>query len=113
MKKLALAAMAVVALGSIAVGSADAQTASSSASSSSAKAYYTVDDSTIGDLLDNPETKAVLDKDIPGMSANPQIDMARGMTLRAVQHYSPDTMTDELLAKVDADLAKVPAPKAK
>jgi len=65
-------------------------------------------DSTIGDLIDNPATKAILDKYFPGMSTNPQIDMARGMTLKQIQQFQPDSITDEKLALVDADLAKLP-----
>jgi hypothetical protein len=38
-------------------------------------------DSTLGDLLDNPQAKAMLDKFLPGVSDNPMIGMARGMSL--------------------------------
>ncbi|MET0365840.1 MAG: hypothetical protein ABW169_14430 [Sphingobium sp.] len=74
-------------------------------------AAYSVETTDIGTLLDNPATKAILDKNLPGFSSNPQIDMARSMTLKTVQQYSPDTMTDATLAKIEADLAKVPAAK--
>ena len=37
--------------------------------------------------------------------------MARGMTLKQIQSYSADTVTDDVLAKIDADLAKIPASK--
>ena len=70
---------------------------------------YSSATSSIGDLLDNPETKAVLDKDMPGFSSNPQIDMTRTMTLKQLQGFAPDQVKDEVLAKIDADLAKVPA----
>ncbi len=69
---------------------------------------YTVADTDIGTLLDNPATKAILDQHMPEFSANPQIDMARGMTLKAIQAYAADKITDEALAKIDADLAKLP-----
>jgi para-nitrobenzyl esterase len=72
---------------------------------------YTVANTDIGTLLDDPAAKAVLDKNIPGFTANPQIDMARSMTLKAVQAYAADKLTDEALAKVDADLAKLPVKK--
>ena len=38
-----------------------------------------------------------------------QIDMARGLTLKALQGYAGDMLTDEALGKIDADLAKLPA----
>lgn len=73
---------------------------------STAVAYSTAD-SSVGDLLDNAQTKAILDKYLPGFSAAPQIDMARGMTLKSVQAFAPDTVTDDALTKIDADLAKL------
>ena len=70
---------------------------------------YSVESTTIGDLLDNPTAKAVLDKNLPGFSTNPQIEMARTMTLKQVQGFAPDQFKDELLAKINADLAALPA----
>lgn len=70
---------------------------------------YSVESSTIGDLLDNAAAKAVLDKHLPGFSNNPQIEMARTMTLKQVQGFAPDQFKDELLAKINADLAALPA----
>lgn len=72
---------------------------------------YSVEDTEIGTLLDDPAAKAVLDKHIPGFSANEQIDMARGMTLKTVQQYAPDKVTDKALADVQVDLAKLPIKK--
>jgi hypothetical protein len=37
--------------------------------------------------------------------------MARGMTLKQIQQFAGDAVTDEALAKIDADLAKIPAKK--
>ncbi len=74
-------------------------------------AAYTTSTTEIGTLLDDPAARAVLDKHLPGMTTNEQVDMARAMTLKDIQQYSPDQVTDEVLAKVDADLAKLPAKK--
>lgn len=63
----------------------------------------------LGTLMDNPATRAVLDKYIAPMLANEQIAMARPMTLKMLQQYAGEVLTDETLAKIDADLAKVPA----
>ncbi|UVO53082.1 hypothetical protein [Sphingomonas sp. SUN039] len=76
-----------------------------------AKAAYNTTDTDIGTLLDDPAAKAILEKHMPGFTANPQIDMARSMTLKAIQAYAADKITDEALAKIDADLAKLPAGK--
>lgn len=62
-------------------------------------------ESRISDLLANDATRAVLEKHFPGMAADPQIGMAKGMTLRAVQNLSADQFSNEALDAVDADLA--------
>jgi len=77
-----------------------------------AAAGFSTQSSTIGDLIDNPQTHAILDKHLPGFASNPQIDMAKGMTLRQIQSFAADKLTDEVLAKIDADLAKVGKPAA-
>jgi hypothetical protein len=41
-------------------------------------------DTTLGELLDDPQAKALLDKHVPGVSTNPMVTMARGMSLNAV-----------------------------
>lgn len=69
---------------------------------------YSTADTDLGTLLDNPAAKAIIEKHIPGMTTNEQIDMARGMTLKGIQQYSPDDVTDARLAAIDADLAKLP-----
>jgi hypothetical protein len=66
---------------------------------------YSTATSDIGTLVDNPATKAVLDKNLPGFADNPQISMVRSMTMRQIQQFAPDALTDEKLAKVDAELA--------
>lgn len=70
-------------------------------------AAYSTAETSIGTLIDTPATKAVIDKHLPQFSGNPQIEMARAMTLRQIQGFSADTLTDEVLAKIDADLAKI------
>ena len=66
-------------------------------------------ETTIGDLLANPDSKAIVDKYMPGFSGNPQIEMAKGTTFKQIQQFAPDQIKDELLAKIDADLTKLPA----
>ncbi len=79
------------------------------APASAIKPTYTTSDTDLGTLLDNPATKAVLMKYIPTMIANPQIDMARSMTLKQLQSYAADQLPDATLAKIDVDLANLPA----
>jgi hypothetical protein len=41
-------------------------------------------DSTLGSILDDPRAKAVLDQVMPGISSNPMVGMARGMSLNMI-----------------------------
>jgi len=41
-------------------------------------------DSTLGELIDNPQAKAVLDQQLPGVSTHPLVAMAKGMSLNAI-----------------------------
>ena len=66
--------------------------------------------SPLGEMLNDPAAKAVLNKHIPDVVGNPQIGMASNMTLLALRQYIP-TLTDDLLAGIDADLAALPAKK--
>ncbi len=72
-----------------------------------AQAAYSSSTTEIGALLDDPAAKAILEKHVPGMTTNDQVDMARAMTLKDIQQYSPDEITDKVLAEIDADLAKL------
>lgn len=62
-------------------------------------------DTKLGDLLDNEQTKAVLEKHMPGISTHPQIGMGKGFALSMVAKFSGGLITDEMLQKVNADLA--------
>jgi len=99
MKKLLIALAAV----SAGISAAPAFAADAAAAPAVAPAFSSAD-TTIGDLLDNPAARAVLDKHMPGFASNPQIDMARSMTLKQIQGFAPDQVTDAKLAMIDADL---------
>ncbi|MBJ7442811.1 MAG: hypothetical protein JHD32_00550 [Sphingobium sp.] len=105
MKRIFIASALLMAASVSATGSY-AQTAAPAAA-----AAYNVEATDIGTLLDDPAAKAVVDKHLPGFTANENIGMARGMTLKSVQQYAPDTVTDKALAAIQTDLAKLPATK--
>jgi hypothetical protein len=75
-----------------------------------AEPAYSTAGTPLGELIDNPQTRPILDKYLPELSTNPAIEPARGMTLQAIMPFASDTITEEGLAKIDADLAKLPAP---
>jgi hypothetical protein len=41
-------------------------------------------DTTLGELIDHPQAKAVLDQYMPGVSTNPMVGMVRGMSLNSI-----------------------------
>jgi len=104
-RSIALGLVAAVTLGAV----AQAQTAATPAPAATAATPYYSSKTTIGELLDNPATKAVLVKYIPEVVSNPQIDQGRPYPLNGITDYVPE-LTPDMLAKIDADLAKVPHP---
>ncbi|MET0245893.1 MAG: carboxylesterase family protein, partial [Sphingomonas sp.] len=73
-----------------------------------ASGHYSSLTTPIGELLDDPAANAVLKTHLPDFVGNPQINMARGMTLNAIKGYLPQVLTDAKLEALDADLAKLP-----
>ncbi|MDX2276657.1 MAG: alpha/beta hydrolase [Hyphomonadaceae bacterium] len=61
-------------------------------------------DSSMGDLLDNPTAREILEREIPVLATNPQIRQANGVALRALQAYLPAQLTNETLAAVNRQL---------
>lgn len=65
-------------------------------------------DSTLGTLLDDPQAKAVLDEYLPGISSNPLLGMAKGMSIRtilampqAAQFGLTEEKAEEILAEIN------------
>ena len=63
----------------------------------------------INDILANPAAKAVLDARLPEVSHSEHLAMIGTMTLKDLQGLSPPgRITDETLAAIDADFARLP-----
>ncbi len=73
-------------------------------SSAAAPAKASVDTTTIGDLMANPATMAVLQKDLPEVLSDPRIEQAKGMTLKEIEPYSEGKLDDAKLAAIQKDL---------
>jgi len=56
-----------------------------------------------------PAGKAVLDRDLPGLTARPEFPMFKAMTLKQLEPMSKGHITDAVLAKVQRDLTEVNA----
>jgi hypothetical protein len=61
-------------------------------------------DTTLSDLFANEQSKAILEKHIPGISTHPQISMGLGFPLSLVANYSSGLITQEMLHSVQTDL---------
>jgi acetyl esterase/lipase len=61
----------------------------------------------VGVLIGNPAARAIIDQHIPGLTESGTIAAARSLTLKEIQAYAPDLVTDARLARIDADLRKL------
>ena len=64
-------------------------------------------DSTLGEILDDPQAKAVLDEQLPGISSNPLLAMAKGMTLNMILSMPQAAQLGLTKDKAEAILAKI------
>ena len=62
-------------------------------------------DTPIEEIVAVPAGKAVLDKDLPGLTSHAMYEQFKSMTLKDLQPMSQGQITDESLKKVSADLA--------
>jgi hypothetical protein len=102
----------VLVLAGLIVCAAPALIVPSNAADSAAppSAHYSVATTLVAKLLDDPAANAILKKMIPTVYANEMFQSAgRELTLKAIQQYEPEALSDENLAKLQAELDKIPA----
>lgn len=63
-----------------------------------------VENTPIGDLVDNPAAHKVLEKDLPQLLAYPGLDGIKTMTLRGISVYPEANLDDAKLKAIQADL---------
>ena len=72
--------------------------------------HYSVAETPAGKLIDDPAAAEVLKRYIPTVWANEMFQtMGRDLPLKAIQQYEPDALSDANLAKIQAELDKIPA----
>lgn len=64
-------------------------------------------DTPIQDIVADPRAKAVLDADIPGITAHESYEMFKGLSLKQLSSYAADKLTPEILAKAEKNLAAI------
>ena len=86
---------------------ASAPTTPASAPAAAPAAAKLTIDSSIETIAADPKGKAILDAQFPGMLAPDSYPMFKSMSLKQVQPYAQGKITDEQVAKVAAELAKL------
>lgn len=71
--------------------------------------HYSVSKTLVGKLLDDPTAAAILKEIVPTVYGNAQFQTAgRDLTLKDIQTYEPDTLSDANLAKIQSAFDKIP-----
>lgn len=73
-------------------------------------AHYSVTETKVAKLLDDPAAADILKRLIPMTFANEMFQtLGRDLTLKAIQQYEPVELSDENLAKIQSEFDKIPA----
>ncbi|MFH0728718.1 MAG: hypothetical protein V2B19_20585 [Pseudomonadota bacterium] len=64
-------------------------------------------DSKLSALLADKGAKAIIDNRCPGMSRDPRLRMAMGMTLKQIMPLSQGRITSEIIDMISKDLAEL------
>ena len=97
-----------VALASLA-GAALPMLASPAMAQAAPAAHYSVSETLVGKLIDDPAAAAILQRLIPTVWANDLFQTSgRDLTLNAIQQYET-VLSDEKLAEIQAEFDKIPA----
>ena len=68
-------------------------------------------DTKIKEIVENPAAREIAEKHLPGITKNPMVKMAYGMTLRAVASLRQARqlgLTPEVLAAIEEDFKNIP-----
>jgi hypothetical protein len=95
---------------SIAADSPAPATPVATASIPAASPKASVEATTIGDLVGNDKTKAVLQQDMPALLTYDGLDQIKGMTLRDISKYPQADLDQAKLVKIQKDFDAIPAP---
>lgn len=64
-------------------------------------------DTPIAQLIASPQARAVLDKDLPGLSTDENLPKFQALSLRRFQPLTGGQLSDDLLTRTAADLAAI------
>lgn len=103
-----IAALAAAALATAGLAGLTAAAQATEAVAVSVRANPTID-SPIKDLLADPDTAAILEKHLPGISDHPARPQFEGMTLAEVMPLSEGVITQDIIDAIDADIKALEA----
>ena len=103
----AAAALSVLAAAPAFAQAPAAAPAPAPAAAPAAAGALSVENTPIETIVANPAGKAVLDKDLPGLTTHEAYDQFKAMTLAQVAPMSQGAITPEALKTVQADLDKI------
>lgn len=98
---------ALAALATFAATPLMAQAPAAAAPMAAAPGGMAIDKTPIETIAANPAAKAVLDKDLPGLTTHEAYDQFKTMTLTQLLPMSQGAITDDRLKVVQADLDKL------
>jgi hypothetical protein len=90
----------------VAVLSAPAFADDSAATTTTTAAAFTVD-TPIEALMADERAKAVVTKHLPGIDQHPAYEQFKAISLKSLAPFSQGLITDEVLGKIEADLAAI------
>lgn len=97
------------ALAGLLAAPAFAQNAPAPAAPAAKAAHYSIDATLVGKLLDDPAAVAILKELVPTVYANDQFQTAgRELTLKDIQQFEPEALSDANLAKIQAAFDRIP-----
>ena len=74
--------------------------------------HYSVKETLVGKMLDDPAANDLLKKMIPTVHGNEMFHtMGRDNTLQGIQQFEPEALSNEVLAKIQVELNKLPEKK--
>lgn len=67
-------------------------------------AKYDINSTTLGELLDDPEVVGIFDKHAPGLTSNPMIGMAKGMSAAQAMGMAGPMVGQDKLDAIKAEV---------
>ncbi len=100
------AQLAVACLAALATAAPSVAAEDDAATTTTTAAAFTVD-MPIETLMADDRAKAVIATHLPGIDQHPAYAQFKAMSLKALQPFSQGMITEDLLAKIAADLAAI------